>query len=126
MSTELSKQMGHLLLSYSGPEADRVRAAIAKLAKDDIQKMEHYLAKALDNHLEVIRCADAEDIEETTRRSLQGMTVNERLNELGLFEQWDASLARKDRGEAISILKKCQLSQLNIDRIVGSEFKNDP
>ena len=125
MSSERSKQLGLLLLSYSGPKPDLVRTAIAQLAKDDLQKMEQLLAKAHDDHREILRCADMEDMEDAKQSALQGMTVNERLCELGLFDQWDASVAKKDRAKAISILKKCQLSQLDIERIINSEFQDD-
>jgi hypothetical protein len=125
MWSERSKQLGLLLLSYSGPEPDLVRTAIARLAKDDLQQMEHLLAKAHDDYREVLRCADKEEMENAAEGALQGMTLNERLWKLGLFDQWDTSVAKRDRPGAISILKKCQLSQLDIERTINSELQDD-
>lgn len=50
-------------------------------------------------------------------QSLQGMTVNERLFNLGLFDQFDDAVARGDKAQLRAILFKCFLDQDNIEAI---------
>lgn len=42
--------------------------------------------------------------------SLSGMTVNERLTELGLTAAFDAAIARRDKSAAVEVLQKAQFS----------------
>lgn len=42
---------------------------------------------------------------------LSGMTVNERLSELGLTAAFDAAIARRDETAAVQVLQKAQFSQ---------------
>ncbi len=46
-----------------------------------------------------------------TQSELQGMTVNERLGVLGLFDEWDAAVSSRDRDRMIKVLKQCAMSQ---------------
>ena len=39
-----------------------------------------------------------------------GMTVNERLGELGLFDEWDRAVADRDRRRMIRMMLKVELS----------------
>lgn len=51
-----------------------------------------------------------------------GMTVNERLWHLGLFERFDACVERGDRDGLRAVLKECALSDENIERIIEKVF----
>ena len=42
---------------------------------------------------------------------LKGMTVNERLYILGLFEEFDAAVQAYDKSRIITVLKKAQLTE---------------
>ena len=120
----LSSTLGHLLMSYSGPEPDRVRTAIAKLAKDDLQKMEHYLNRAQQDYRDVLWWADIEEEEDKKKTALCGMTVNERLFELKLISEWDAAVAAKNRDAAAAILKRCELSDSDAERVIDAVLNN--
>src|SRR5687768_8310943 len=106
MPSEISQQLGRLLMSYSGPEPDRVRTAIAALAKDDLQKMEHFLKRAQKDYWDVLWWADIQEEEDRKKAALQGMTVNERLSHLDLFPAWDAAIGAGDRAGASAVLRK--------------------
>jgi|GEM_PF-872378 len=123
MTSDISHQLGHLLMSYSGPQPDRVRTAVAKLAKDDLQTMEHYLSCAQQDYRDVLWWADIQEEEDRKKAALRGMTVNERLFELKLFPTWDAAVTTKDRAAAATILKKCELSDSDVERIIDAHFK---
>src|SRR5437879_2952587 len=110
-------------MSYSGPEPDRVRTAIATLAKDDLQKMEHFLKRAHEDYQDVLWWADIQKEEDRRKAALHGMTVNERLSHLELFPAWDAVIAARDRAGASAILRKCELSDSDIERIIDAQFK---
>lgn len=47
-----------------------------------------------------------------------GMTVNERLCVSGLMDQFDKAVEKKDRDEAIRILKEVELTDENIEPIL--------
>lgn len=47
-----------------------------------------------------------------------GMTVNERLYDSGLIDQFDKAVEEKDRDEAIRILKEVELTDENIEPIL--------
>lgn len=123
MPSDISQQLGRLLLSYSGPEPDRVRTAIATLAKDDLQKMEHYLDRARQDYRDVLWWADIQEVEKRKKVALRAMTVNERLSHLELFPEWDAAIARKDRSAATEILQKCELSGSDIEKIIDAKLR---
>lgn len=124
MPSDISQQLGHMLMSYSGPEQDRVRTAVAKLAKDDLQKMEHYLSRAQQDYRDVLWWADIQEEEDRKKAALRGMTVNERLFELKLFTAWDAAISAKDRAAAAAILRKCELSDSDVERILDEHLKS--
>jgi len=123
MPSDISQQLGYLLLSYSGPEPDRVRTAVAKLAKDDPQKMEHYLSRAQQDYRDVLWWADIQEDEDRKKTALRGMTVNERLLELRLIPAWDAAVTAKDRVAAAAILKKCEIPDSDSEKIIDAHLK---
>ncbi len=43
--------------------------------------------------------------------SFAGMTVNERLFALGLFDEWDSAVASRDRQKMTDILQKLHLGE---------------
>lgn len=122
MTPEISKELGRLLMSYSGPESGRVRTAIAKLAKDDPQLMEYFVGRAQADYRDVLWRADIQDEEERTKALLGGMTFNERLWHLEL----DAAVTDKDRKRATAILQKCELTDSNIVEILDAKFGSEP
>jgi len=124
MPSDISKQLGHLLMSYTGKETDRVRTAIALLSKDDIQKMEHFINRANQDYRDVLWWAEIQEEEERQKAALRGMTVNERLYHLNLFSAWDTAISRRDRASASAILQKCEIPNSDIDKILDAEIKN--
>jgi len=56
-------------------------------------------------------------------RSIHGMTVNERLFNLGLLNEFDAAVAKKDKARLRAVLFKCFLDEENIQAIIVSEIK---
>lgn len=64
MAFQHSEEIGHLLKSYAGPDARRVRTAIVKLAKGDVEKAKHYVARAKDDHQTVLLWADFQEQED--------------------------------------------------------------
>lgn len=56
-----------------------------------------------------------------------GMTINERLAELQLFEEWDRAVANRDRQRMIKVMLKVELSQkqaaLTVDAVLANPEK---
>ncbi|HEY1601462.1 MAG TPA: hypothetical protein VGG64_17810 [Pirellulales bacterium] len=54
-----------------------------------------------------------------------GMTINERLAVAGLFDQWDAAVARRDRAEMIRLLTLTDLpvaaAEQTTDAVLASQ-----
>ena len=114
-----------LLSEYVGREPDRVRWAIAKLAYGSISGLKHFLGVAKKDYRDILYWAEySQHAEEaaTKQELLGGMTVNERLWHLGLHDQYDAAIDRRNEAEISAILRKCMLSQDNIDAIIKSKF----
>ena len=57
--------------------------------------------------------------------SIQGMTVNERLFNLGLLDQFDDAAARGDKVQLRSVLFKCFLEKDNIEAVVNKYLKRE-
>ena len=110
MPSEISDELGRLLMSYSGAEPNRVRTAIATLAQDDTQKMKHYLALACQDYRDVLRLADIKMEEDRKKAELRGMTVNERLAVCGVISKWDDAARRRNRAEMIAVLRTVEMS----------------
>jgi hypothetical protein len=123
MASETSPEIDHLLMSYSGPDAERVRRAIATLARDDLQKTAHYVARARDDYRDVLWWADIQEEDDRKKQQLSGMDVNERLSHLKLSSAWSAAVARGDQKTALTILQKCALPDEEIQKVVGAHFK---
>ena len=104
MSSDISTQLGKLLMSYSGPDSGRVRTAIVKLAEDDLDKMAYFVGRAQNDYRDVLWLADIQDEEDKKKTQLGGKTVNKRLAHLRLFSDWDAAIASKNRKRATTIL----------------------
>jgi hypothetical protein len=118
-----SQEISRLLMSYTGPDEGRVRDAIVKLAGDDLQKVSYYVYEAKQRHREVLLWADEKKEGESELEPLSAMTVNERFACLGLFSAWDAAVARKDAEKASEILRKCEVPEDVIPKIIDAEFK---
>jgi len=56
---------------------------------------------------------EAEQTDATVSGSLAGMTVNERLNTLGLLSEFDAAARRRDRQAMLSMLRRAELSEFD-------------
>ena len=55
---------------------------------------------------------------------LGGMTINERLAELGLFDEWDDAARRRDRQAMVDILLRCAMSQAYAEMSVDAFLAN--
>jgi hypothetical protein len=123
--SEISSELGRLVLTYVGPETDRVRTAVAKLAKDDLEKMRHYIQRATEDYRDVLWWAQLQEEEEEERNKslLSGMSTNERLSHLHLIEQWDHVVIHRDRSAAATILNRCDTTASDIEGIIDAEFK---
>lgn len=108
------KEIGRLLLSYVGPEPDRVRTAIARLGDDDPKKVAHLVDRATQDYRDVLYWLELKEAEDRERHTLSGMTMNERLSHLKLFPQWDAALAQHDKETLASLLRRCAIDDGSI------------
>lgn len=59
---------------------------------------------------------------EADEQPLAAMTVNERLFHVGILDQWDAAVRRRDRQELISLLERVEVG--NPDRTVDALLAN--
>jgi hypothetical protein len=57
------------------------------------------------------------------RRSIHGMTVNERLFNLGLVEEFEDAVSRGDKRHLRKVLFKCFLDEQNIQAIINQQIK---
>ena len=93
------------MLSYTGPEPERVRTAIAALAKDDLDRVRHFLARANEDYRDVLWWAELDAKEQAQLAALQGMT---------LVSEFDAAVARGDVEALKQLLRRCQLSETDV------------
>jgi hypothetical protein len=101
VASQLSSSLGEALLSYTGPEPERVRTAVAALAKDDLDRARHLLAQANEDYRDVLWWAELDAKEQAQLAALGGMTVNERLFHLGLMAEFATTTARwRQTGDA--------------------------
>ena len=56
-------------------------------------------------------------------QSIHGMTVNERLFSLGLLEEFDRAVAKRDEPRLRAVLFKCFLSEENVAAIIKQQLK---
>jgi hypothetical protein len=54
--------------------------------------------------------------------SLEGMTVNERLVHVGLLDQWDAAVRRRDRNEMVALLEQVKVAKphTTVDAVIAN------
>jgi hypothetical protein len=62
---------------------------------------------------------------EETRRDLGGMTVNERLFEMRLIDQWDAAVLAQDREKMLEIMRRLEVDspEYTVDTILANPAK---
>jgi hypothetical protein len=58
------------------------------------------------------------------KNRLAGMTINERLGELGLFDEWDLAARAHDRAKMIKVMRRCYLTQEDAESTVDRILKN--
>ena len=56
-------------------------------------------------------------------QSIYGMTVNERLFNLGLLEEFDDAVARSDEPRLRKVLFKCFLDEQNVEAIIEQQLR---
>jgi hypothetical protein len=110
-------------MSYTGPEEGRVRDAIVKLAGDNLLKVSYYVYEAKQRYRDVLLWADEKKEEKSQSEPLSAMTVNERFAYLELFPAWDSAVAHKDTKKASEILRKCEVAEDMIPKVIDAEFK---
>lgn len=103
---------------------------LAKVVKDqpigdDISSMERLFGNTwLKDSASYSKAYKAWDrFKELFVRSIHGMTVNERLFNLGLLNDFDAAVNKKDESTLRRVLFKCFLDEKNIEAIIDSEIK---
>ena len=93
--------------------------------QEDIDSMERVFGrtwlKSEESYREIYQAWDK--FKKLLTQSIQGMTVNERLFTLGLLEEYDNAAMSKDKNSLCRILRKCLLSEENIQAIINREFK---
>ena len=112
-----------ILNGYNGSEYERVRKAIINLSAGSIDGLKYFTECANKDYRDVLYWAEyPNEAEEALKKLLGGMTVNERLFHLNLFEQFDNAVEQKDKAELRQILAKCQLSKEDIEAIIKSNI----
>ena len=112
-----------ILRTYNGPESKRVRKAVIKLALGSIDGLKYYTECANKDYRDVLYWAEYPDeAEQALKNILGGMTVNERLFHLDLFDQYDSAVIQKDENKLREILLKCQLSNDSIEEIIKTKI----
>jgi len=108
-----------ILSSYEDSETKRVKKVIIKLAAGSIDGLKYFTDCANKDYRDVLYWAEYPDEAENFLKKLYGgMTVNERLFHLNLFDQFDSAIKKKDENMLREVLKKCHLSEDNIEGIV--------
>jgi len=110
----IGKEIGRLLLSYAGPEPDRVRSAIVRLAEDDPKKVAHLVERAGQDYRDILYWLELKEEEDRERQLLSGMTMNERLSHLKLFPEWNEAMAKHDKKALAVMLRRCAIEANSI------------
>jgi hypothetical protein len=126
LASESAREIDRWLLSYSGPDAERVRRAIAKLARDDPKKAEHFAARAAQDYRDVLWWADVQDEVDRKKQLLAAMSLSDRLAFLKLSEEWTTAVTRGNRQGAGAILQKCDLPEAERRKIIATYFASPP
>ena len=107
------------LNQYQGYEPDRVKEAIVRLAYGSLDGLNQFVDAANKDYRDVLYWADYPDeAEENARKTLMGMTVNERLFHTDQFVDFEGAVAIGDIEKVTVILRKCLLEQSDIDAII--------
>lgn len=115
-----------ILNKYNGSESERVRKAVVKLSYGSIEGLKYYIECAIRDYRDVLYWAEyPNEAGEALKKLLGGMTVNERLFHLELFDQFDAAVKQKNKNALKLILKKCHLSDENIEEIIKRKFDTE-
>jgi uncharacterized protein (DUF2267 family) len=105
--------------AYDGLENDRVKEAIARLASGSLDGLRHFLEVAKKDYRDVLYWSESEDeARDSSERSMSGMSVNERLHHTRQFDDFDSAIKADDIEATRRILKRCFLSNENIDAII--------
>jgi hypothetical protein len=123
VASQLSSSLAEALLSYTGPEPERVRTAIAALAKDDLERARHFAARANEDYRDILWWAELDAKEQAQLAALGGMTVNERLSNLGLIAEFDAAVVRADADALKQLLRRCQLNELDVEAAASAALR---
>jgi len=105
--------------SYDGLEGDRVKEAISRLASGSLDGLRHFLEAAKKDYRDVLYWSGNEqEARDSSESALSGMTVNERLNYTGQFDDFDSAVKANDTKALRKILERCFLGNENIDAII--------
>jgi hypothetical protein len=103
---------------------------LAKVAQnqgvgDDIDTMERLFGNAWlkDGKAYARAYALWDEFKSLLTQSIHGMTVNERLSTLGLFDDFDRAVEDRDESRLRAILSKCFLDKESIQAIIAQELK---
>jgi len=112
-----------VLSTYIGNEQDRVQLAILELAKGSIDGVKYHTDCAQKDYRDVIYWSEyPNEAEEAFKKLISGMTVNERLSHLNLFDEFDAAIAERSVEKLQEILEKCLLDKEDINAIIKTEI----
>jgi hypothetical protein len=91
---------------------------------DDVATMERLFGDTwLKDDTSYSRAYSAWDrFKELLVKSIHGMTVNERLFNLGLLDEFDVAVRKRDKMRLRAILAKCFLNEQNIEAIIENEL----
>lgn len=112
-----------MLSEYDGPEKERVKSAILKLSQGSVDGIKYHLECAMKDYRDVLYWVENPDeAEEGFKKLIGGMTVNERLYHLNMFDEFDMAVSEGDENKLRLILGKCLLSEENINELVSSKI----
>lgn len=105
--------------AYDGLESDRVKEAIARLASGSLDGLRHFLDAAKKDYRDVLYWSESEDEARGSSEGwMSGMSVNERLHHTRQFDDFDSAIKADDIEAIRRVLKRCFLSNENIDAII--------
>jgi len=110
-----------ILSEYCGPDKDSVLAGILKLSQGSIEGVKYHTKIAQTDYRDILYWIELEN-EDRLKAKIDGMTVNERLYHLNLFNKYDIAIAEKDEEKLREILVKCHLDEKNISAIVTAKI----
>lgn len=92
---------------------------------NDVKELDRLFGHTWFKDVDAYTCIYAEwDIfKDLLDRSIHGMTVNERLFNLGLVEEFDHAVTRRDEPRVRAILFKCCIDEDSTEAIINKYFK---